>query len=137
MEKTWKGKNVSLDLFTTYIGEFFKTRDFEAVRGEIPTGYQIFAADSPHCKLEGYVNVSIEGKPEDFTVKIDLCSKEKKGAFRPPTFLVTMFTGGYFFLRKFRSDEAWMNLEREFWHHVENAILHLTGSAGDAAPVSE
>ncbi len=137
MEKTWKGKNVSLDLFTAYVGEFFKTRDFEAIRGETPTGYHIFASDSPHCKLEGYVSVSVEGKPEDFTVKIDLCSKAKKSAFHPPTFLVTMFTGGYFFLRRLKSDEAWLKLEKEFWQHVENNILHLTGSADNAASISE
>lgn len=137
MQKNWKGKNVGLALFTTYIGDFFKARDFEAIKGEIPTGYQIFAADSPYFKLEGYVSVSIEGKPEDFIVKVDLCNKQTKNVFLLPTFLVTMFTGGYFFLRKLKSDESWMKLEKELWQHIENVVLHLTGSSENVASRSK
>lgn len=129
MQKNWIGKDVDLAFFTTCIGDFFKAMDFEAIKGEIPNGYQIFAADSPHFKLEGHVSVSIEGKPEDFVVKVDLCNEQKKHVFRPPTFLVTMFTGGYFFLRKLKSEEAWMKLEKELWRHIENIVLQLTGSS--------
>jgi len=129
MQKNWIEKNVDLALLTTCIGDFFKARDFEAGKGQIPTGYQIFAEDSPFFKLEGYVSVSIEGKPEDFIVKVDLCHEQEKHVFRLPTFLVIMFTGGYFFLRKSKSDEAWMKLEKELWQHIENVVLRLTGSS--------
>lgn len=47
MQRNWKEKNVDLALLTTRIGIFFKVKDFEAVKGKIPTGYQIFAEDSP------------------------------------------------------------------------------------------
>lgn len=128
MQKNWVEKNVDLAELTTRIGDFFKEKDFEAIKGETSTGHQILAADSPYFKISGYVNVTIEGKPNDFFVRLEPCGKDK----RPPPmsiFLTTMFGGGYFLSRRLKSQEAWMKLEKEFWRYVENAVLHLTNSA--------
>jgi len=133
MQKSWKGKNIDLALFTTQIGEFFKAKDFEAIKGKIPNGYQIFAEDSPYFKVDGYVSVIVEGKPDDFVVKYDLCTGKEKRAFPHSLFLETMLLGGFFLKRKLKSEEGGLRLEKEFWRHVENIVLRLSNSADFSA----
>jgi len=128
MQRSWTGRNVDLALLTKFIADFFKEKDFEAIKGQTPTGYQILAEDSPYFRLQGYVSVTIEGRPEDFAIKLDLCTKKKKH-FRLSPFLLSMFGYGYFHLQELKSDEALMKLEKEFWLHVENDVLHLTNTA--------
>ena len=131
MKKRWTNKNVDLALLTTHTGMFFKERGFEAIKGEKPTGFHIFAENSPHFRLDGYVSVTIEGKPNDFTVKLELCNKRKKRTFTP-ILLTTMFFGGYFLSKRLRSEEDWMKLEKEFWKHLDNIMLYLNNSTGNS-----
>ena len=128
MQRNWTNKNVDLALLTARIGDFFKEKDFEAIKGETPTGYQILAEDSPYFKIQGYVSVTIEGKPENFTVKLDHYVKKKRHSWLSP-FLLTMLGGGYLISRRLKSQEAWIKLKEEFWKHVENAVLRSTNSA--------
>lgn len=129
MQRRWNGKGVNLELLTTRIGDLFKVKDFEAIKGKTSTGYQILAEDSPYFKIDGYVRVTIEGTPDDFVVSSDLCTDRKKPAFLPSILLETLFFGGYFIKRKTKSAEDWSKLEKEFWRHVENVVLQLTNSA--------
>jgi len=129
MQRRWIGKNVNLAALTSHIGDFFKTRDFEAIRGETPKGFQILASDSPHFRLEGHVCVNIDGNPEDFVVEFDLCNGQKRRGYTLPNPITRMFIGGYFSLRKMKSDETWTKLEKELLQYVENAVLGLTGSS--------
>jgi hypothetical protein len=123
MEKRWTNKNVDLALLTARIGDFFKERDFEAMKGETAAGYQILAEDSPSFRLGGCVSVTIEGKKDDFTVKLELFKKEKKRSLTP-ILLTTMFLGGYFLKSKLRSEEDWMKLEKEFWRYLNSLKLY-------------
>lgn len=126
MEKRWMNKGVDLASLTTQIGNFFKERDFEAIKGQTSEGYNIFAEDSPHFKLDGYISVTIEGKPNDFIVKLELCQKKKH--LLAPILLTTMFFGGYPLLKKLKSEEEWIKLEKEFWSHLNNMVISLTNS---------
>lgn len=136
MEKRWMNKNVDLVLLTTHIGNFFKERDFGAIKGETSAGYYIFAENSSHFRLDGYVSIAIEGSPDDFTVKLKLCTERKKHSFTP-ILLTTMFLGGYFLSKKLKSEENWMKLEMEFWRHMDNVMLYLNNSMGDSARSSK
>lgn len=129
MQKRWKGRNVNLALLTTRIGDFFKVKDFEAIKGKTPTGYQILAEGSPHFRIDGYVNVTVEGTLGDFVVKFDQCAGNKKHIFSPSVFLEAMFFGGFFLSRRLKSEEDRLKLEKEFWRHVENVVLQLSDSA--------
>jgi hypothetical protein len=133
MHKNWKEKNIDLGLLITRIGDFFKAKDFEAVKGEIPTGYQIFAQDSPYFKIIGYVSATVEGNPDDFTVDFELSEEKKKHSLPHSIFLESMIFGGYLLSRKLKSEESWSKLEKEFWSHVENAVLQLSNSAKNSA----
>ncbi len=137
MQKRWEGKNVNLALLTTRIGDFFKVKDFEAIKGKTSTGYQILAEDSSYFKMDEYVKVSVEGTSGDFVVKFDLCTDRKKHSFPRSIFLETMLFGGYFLSRKLKSEEAKMKLEKEFWRHVENVVLQLSNSAKFSAQQCE
>jgi len=131
MHKSWEEKNVDLALLTSRIGDFFRVKDFEAVRGTIPTGYQIFAEDSPYFKINGYISVTVEGTPGNFTVDFKLCTDKKKRDLPHSMFLESMLFGGHFILRRLRSEDAWLKLENEFWRHTENVVLSLSNSAKD------
>jgi hypothetical protein len=129
MQRRWEGKSVNSELLTTRIGDLFKVKDFEAIKGKTSTGYQILAENSPYFKIDGYARVTVEGTPDDFGVSFDLCTDRKKPAFLPSVLLEAMFFGGYFIKRRTESAEDWLKLEREFWRHVENVVLQLTNSA--------
>jgi hypothetical protein len=129
MQRRWVGKNVNLAALTSHIGDFFKTRDFEAIRGETSNGYQILASNSPHFRLEGHVSVSIDGNPGDFVVEFDLCNGQKRRDYLLPNPITRMFIGGYLSLRKMKSEETWTKLEKELLQYVENAVLGLAGSS--------
>lgn len=131
MQKNWTNKNVDLDLLTNQLSEFFKEKDFNVVKGRSEKGYQIFADDSGYYKVNGYVSVSIEGKPEDFTITFELCNEEEKRKNPLPRsiILTTMFGGGYFLRKQLKSDEEWLRLKRDFWSYVEMIILNLANTA--------
>ena len=122
MEKRWTDKNTDLVILTDHIGDFFKERDFEAIKGEIPSGYSILAENSPKFRLDGYVSVAIEGKPDDFIIKLELSKEGKKHSFSP-VLLSTMLLGGYLLKRKLKSDEYWMKLEKEFWKFIDSLMI--------------
>jgi hypothetical protein len=122
MEKRWTDKNVDLGLLTTRIGDFFKERNFEAIKGETASGYHIFAQGSPRYRLGGYVSVTIEGKPDDFTVKLEF-SKENEKRSLTTMWLTTMFLSGYFLKAKLRAEEDWMKFKKEFWTYLDNLML--------------
>jgi hypothetical protein len=127
MEKRWMERGVDLASLTNYIGNFFKERDFEAIKGQTSSGYNIFAEDSPHFKLDGCISVTIEGKPNDFIVKLELCKKEKRHSLAP-ILLTTMFLGGYPLLKRLKSEENWIRFEKEFWSYLNNIVMSLTNS---------
>ena len=127
MQKRWTNRNIDLALFATRIGEFFKEKDFEAIKGESSGGYQIFAENSPYFRLEGYVSLAIEGGPNDFSVTLELCKRQKKRSFAP-ILLTTMFLGGYFLSKRLRAEEDWMKFKKEFWTHLDNVVMSLGNS---------
>jgi hypothetical protein len=129
MEKKWINRNIDLSLLTTHLGEFLKTKEFNGVKGRTETGYQILAGDSKHYKLEGHISVTIEGKPEDFSIKLELCKEGKKNEGLPRSIMLsTMFGGGYFLRKQLKSDEEWLKFKRDFWIHVDKAISNLTNT---------
>jgi len=89
----------------------------------------IIAENSPYFKIEGCVSVSVEGTPNDFVVKCDLCKKDEKHSRPQSIFLESMFLGGYFITRRLKSEEAWLNLQKEFWRYVENILPFISNTA--------
>lgn len=126
MHRNWTNKYVDLALLASEIVEFLKAKDFEIMKGEKQNGYEILAEDSSTFKIDGYIRIIIEGEPENFMVNVERC--KEKNHYLPPI-LTSMLGGGYFYLRRLKSEEVWIKLEKEFWKYIENAVLRLTGSA--------
>ena len=133
MRRRLTGRNINLTLFTDNLAEFFIKKDFEATKGETEKGFEILAYDSPHFKLEGYADVTVEGEKNDFIVGFELRKEPKRGSSIQSTFLTTMLGGGYFLLKRLKSDETFLKLEKEFWAHVENTLLSAKGSAEESS----
>jgi len=129
LEKSWSGKNIDLRLLSARLSTFLEENYFGSVRKEeIQKGYQIFAEDSPFFNSDEYVDVTVEGQPNDFTISVNLFRK-KKGRFQVSPLLLSMVGAGYLYLKRLKSRENFLFFEREFWSYVENNLLSLADSA--------
>ena len=129
MQKRWSNKNVDLELLTGCIGDFFKEKEFDAVKGESSNGYQILAENSPRFELNGYLSVTVKGDPNDFVVALDFYGEKKRKGLMVGPLTMALFGGGIFLSRRLKSEENWIKFEREFWDYVDNALMRLADSA--------
>lgn len=121
MQKSWKDLNVNLSNLLQKIIQFFESNKFNNVTAlKTETGYEVIAGDSNRYKMQNDVSVTIEGKPDDFTV--DLTSSKEQRTSTLPLILTSMFGGGYFLLKNFRSDEAMQKLERDFRAEIDKMV---------------
>jgi hypothetical protein len=126
MQRNWQNLNVNLSDLVQKIIQFFESKEFNNVTAlKNETRYQIIAGDSKQYKMENDVSVTIEGKPDDFTVSLASCKQEKRSTI--PLFLTSMFGGGYFLLKGFRSEEAMQKLERDFRQKIEGMVAEAQG----------
>jgi len=131
LQKNWIDRNVDLKLLVTEIGKFFTDNDFDVTANETESGYQLLARGSPNYEINGQVSVTVDGKPEEFSITIELQSESK--VFSYPIILTTIFGGGFLFRQFFRSDEEWMKLKRDFWQQIDGIVAWLSGSADTSA----
>jgi hypothetical protein len=129
MERRFTNEGINLASFTDALVDFFVAKNFEVILGETEKGFQILAYDSPQVKLNGHVSVRIEGEKNDFKVDFKLSNDSNKRSWFPSYFLTTMLGGGYFLVKKFKSDEAFLKLEKEFWIYLYSIISDLKYSA--------
>jgi hypothetical protein len=121
MQKNWRDMNVNLQNLLQRMIQFFESHEFNSVTAlKTETGYQVIAGDSKRYKMENDVTVNIEGKPDDLTVSLASCKEEKR--YGLPLILTSMFGGGYFLLKNFRSEEAMQKLERDFGEKMNGII---------------
>jgi hypothetical protein len=121
VHKNWKDLNVDLSNLVQKTIQFFESNEFNNVTAlKTETGYQVIAGDSKRYKMGNDVSVTVEGKPNDFTVSLTSCKEEKK--YGLPLILTSMFGGGYFLLKNFRSEEAMQKLERDFGEKIEGIV---------------
>jgi hypothetical protein len=104
------------------IDDFFKLKQFEAISGETKEGYKIFAENSPLYELRGYVETTIQGTQDEFSIELSGTAKKDD---RLASRLTTFFVGGYFFLRNVRSYEEWLRFEKDFWTYADRVIENL------------
>lgn len=121
-QQFWIERNVDLRLLTEQINNFFKEKNFETLKEEIPNGYKIFVP-------KGHAFVTIQGDPNNFAVKLEKLTGKRKRDFSPLMFIEQMFLGGFLILKDLKSDEDWRKLEKDFWRYVENSVLRLTNTA--------
>lgn len=128
LRKNWLNRNVDLEKLTEQIGDFFKTKQFEAIKGETNSGYQIFAQDSLDYKFSGYVTVAIEGRPQEFLIELEHPGKSKRDIYFP-IMSTALLGGGYFLSRSLKAREEWLRFERDFWDFIDKVIDYLSNTS--------
>ena len=121
MQRNWRDMNVNLSKLVQKIIQFFELNEFSNVTAlQTEKGYQVIAGDSKRYKMESDVSVTIEGKPDDFTINLTSLKVEKKSSL--PLILTQMFGGGYFLLKNFRSEETLQKLDRDFTLKISSIV---------------
>jgi len=133
MQKTWSNQNVNLDTLTKQIIQFFESKKFDDIIAfETETGYKIIAGNSPYYKMQNDTSLTIDGKPDNFSINLELYKEEK--SFKFPIILTTMFGGGYFLLKNLKSDESRYKFEKDFWQNINSIIMQMKDSASSCPP---
>lgn len=123
MESVSLNKNVKLDLIVESVIRFFQEKDFEVVvQSETQKGCEIYAENSSYYKLKGQILVSIEQGSKETSITLRLGGNRNAGYFPYPIVGTVMFGGGYFLLQEIKRREAWTNLRKDFWRHMNQVI---------------
>jgi hypothetical protein len=135
MHKSWTNQNVELSTLTEKLANFLENEEFDITVYKEEKGYLITANNSPKHQIEGDITIQIHGEPNNFSIEME-GSREGTSGFRLPPLLMTMFGGGYFLLKKLKSDEKYIEFTRNFWQNVNKIVLQIrnVGGEGDAEP---
>jgi len=130
-QKRWIGKGANLDLLTENIESFFNSKGFKTRKDALPRGYKISIVPQHVRIVKTDIKVTILGRPHDFMVEL---SVDEPSRFSTMLGLSTiLFGGGIFVLRGLKLQEALERLEKEFWVHLEEAIVYVTGSHNEGS----
>lgn len=121
MRKDWQNLHMDLNALTKQVIQFLDSADFGTIIDEeTERGHKVTAGESSRYKMRESISVTIEGKPDDFWVKLE-STKEHKGS-KVPLMIASMFGGGYLLLRDLKSDEAMLKFERDFWKEMNSMV---------------
>lgn len=129
MQRRWLSQNVDLAILADRTVQLLEAKEFDVTELKTEKGYEIIAGDSSKYKITRSLLITIEGKPEEFLISLELDKEGEKERFRFPVMLTAMMGGGYFLLKQLKSDEAWMNFGKDFWKEIDCLITGLRGSA--------
>jgi hypothetical protein len=124
MQERWVRKNVNLHLLSKRIESFFAEAGFRTLlksNGEFEIS-GIFERGEPRK-----VNVVVEGKPEDFTVKFQ--NLFEKDLLVKLSSVITMVGFGFLIRKNMESYDYYKDLEEKFWFFVAGSIAELFGSS--------
>ena len=126
MQERWVGKNVDLPLLSKHIEDFFRDKGFRTTKDWSASEYTISAKPQQGAGIIGRVIVRILGDPNDFLIEFSTSGHSRFAV--KLGFITTLFGGGSLVLRGLKSQEELEKLEKDFWVHVEEAIVHLINS---------
>lgn len=125
MRKNWSNVDVDLDLLVSAVQDFFSDRRFlTTVEGSCSCGFVVRAEASDVYDVDGGVVVSINGGSGCLVVSFGFEKERGDVAFSP--LVMSFFGGGVFFVRRLRSDEDRVRLEREFWRFIDNVLPRVS-----------
>jgi hypothetical protein len=119
MLKTWKNVSIDVDVLTKMIDGFFRTRNFYVQK----RGSGIDVVINVFNKVEktSFI-VKIHGG-EDF-LEVEFASKEPV-SLRFFSNFFSAFGGGYFALKRLKSEEFVEKLERDFWMYMSEMVAKM------------
>lgn len=129
MQRVWSKRNVNLNLFKEKIREFLEKNAFDVVANESQNTYHLLASGSPNYQIDGQVSLTLEGTPEDFSIRLE---QERKSRIRKHSLPITLAASlgfGLALREEFDPNEAFLDLRRDLWAFADRAVINLTGSA--------
>jgi hypothetical protein len=136
MQKSWTNQNINIQALMERITKYLEGEDFDVTVYCEERGYMIIANNSSKYEIEGDITIQIEGEPNQFSIKLE----EKRGQSwgdRIPPLLATMFGGGYFLLKRLKSNERFIEFTKNFWQNVNKILFEIrSGGEGLAEPLS-
>jgi len=127
MHRDWHDRNVDLNSLQEKIADFFNDNDFDVAIVQTQNGYQLTAKGSPTYSVGGLILVTIEGKPEEFSIRLELQKKPPSKLMSSPI-LLTLIGGGYFLSQRLKADDAWLKFKNGFWQNIERIVTDLSRS---------
>jgi hypothetical protein len=131
MQKQWPKENIDLTDLATEIMRLLEREGFEVTEIKTETGYRIVGENSPRHQIEGGVSVIIDESPETFSVSLNSDMEGRNQRLSFPITLAAMMGGGYFVLKRLKSDEARVRFEKDFWKLVDGIIEDVKRSMPD------
>ncbi|MEM2703460.1 MAG: hypothetical protein QXR45_09895 [Candidatus Bathyarchaeia archaeon] len=125
MRKIWSNVDVDLKLLTSAIQDFFEKKGFLTAVESSSCGFVIKAEASDVYDINGGVLVSVNGGSDSLIVSF-IFDKEGDVVFSP--LMLSFFGGGLYFIRKLKSDEKRVLLEREFWRFIDDVLPRVSRS---------
>ncbi|MEM3616533.1 MAG: hypothetical protein QXJ31_01285 [Candidatus Bathyarchaeia archaeon] len=126
MKRYWSNRNIDLKALKEEVIELLKEDYFDIDTHEMEDAYQIIAKSSPNYNLDGHVIITLQGKPEEVSIEIELQRKRQR-IFTAPL-LLTFLGGGYWLSQRLKSDEEWLEFKRRFWERIDVIITNLGSS---------
>lgn len=127
MEDRWKGKKVNLSRLSEQILYFFTKKNFTASLQKKKDTHIVVATPQPFHGIAENIEVYIEGRPDDFSIKFAAGSHSR--AYVRYGSLLNLVGFGFFVMKGLRSLEEIEKLEKNFWIYVDETIWQLSDSA--------
>lgn len=124
VRRSWQGLNVDLSSLLKEIIQFFESKKFDDITAlQTETGYEVIAGYSKQYKMERSVSVTVEGKPEDFTVNLTSLGERKLARARALPEAIGWGEGRQvLYLMNLKSEEALLKLEIDFGRELNEIV---------------
>ncbi|MEM0006919.1 MAG: hypothetical protein QXR89_01450 [Candidatus Bathyarchaeia archaeon] len=109
--------------------KYLEGEDFDITVYQEEKGYTIIAENSQKYEINGSINIQIKGEPNNFSINI--AEKSEKSTYGIPPLLSTMFGGGYFLLKRLKSEEKYIEFTKNFWQNVNKILFEIKTTEGE------
>jgi len=123
VQKSWINQSINLQTLTEKIVNFLEKEKFDLTVFKEEEGYSIIANNSLKHKIDEDIIIQIYGDPNNLTIKIEEGARKRRFAFSP--LLAAMFGGGYFLLRKLKSNEEYIKFTKYFWQNINRILAEI------------
>jgi len=123
VQKNWINQSINLETLTEKVVKFLEKEKFDLTVFKEEKGYSIIANNSSKHKIDEDITIQIYGDPNNLTIKIEEGDRNGRFAFSP--LLATMFGGGYFLLKKLKSNEEYIKFTKYFWQNINRILAEI------------
>ena len=132
MKDQWTNLNIDLDKLSESIKQFFTQNMFEPTAIKTKNGYLIEAVLGKISNSKRKLQVTVIGKPDNFTVEFATAVNRGKGFYTQSmifSYIASALGGGLILKHELEFQEELDRIEKTFWQHIDTQIPLLTNTA--------